>query len=114
MAKKKKAKKKFHGSKAVKKKKRLVSPTVDTAAAANEPVRAAESTEIVQEANTQVEVPASTKTASISASDEHYYVKADVWRSFVLSGSIVAFLIGLWLLFEHTGLGPAVYHLIKI
>lgn len=54
------------------------------------------------------------KKSASNSSDSHDYVKADVHRSLVISGSILACLIVLWILFQHTGVGPAVYHLIKI
>lgn len=121
MAKKKKSKKKFHGAQNTKKKKQQLhsSPVSQPAAAAlpaDEPIIdeqtvAATSEKIVQSAKKRPLV-ASQKAADETV--EHGYVKSDLRRSFVISGLIIGVLIILWLLFEYTGLGPTIYHLVKI
>ncbi len=116
MAKKKKSKKKFQGNRPTKKKKHHVQPS-----AAAMPAVQSDNIEVDDRSKDIVQTTeaikpdrfAKKKSAS-NSSDGHDYVKADVHRSLVISGSILACLIVLWILFQHTGVGPAVYHLIKL
>lgn len=50
----------------------------------------------------------STRTGSIAvrAADEYAYVVRDVRRIAVIGGSMVALLLGLWVVVETTGIGP--------
>lgn len=45
---------------------------------------------------------------------EFNYVGRDVKRILILAVGLVLLQLVLWYLFEHTGLGPAVYRLIKL
>ncbi len=59
------------------------------------------------------------KVAKFQAKDDELAEKTALMRSdakttFIVGGSIMAVLIVLWVLFEHTGLGEQVYHLINI
>ncbi len=43
-----------------------------------------------------------------------HLIKRDIRKVALLAGFFVALQLVLWFLFEHTGLGNAVYHLIKV
>lgn len=45
-------------------------------------------------------------TISMRAADEYAYVVRDVRRIVVIGGSLVALLLGLWVVVEATGIGP--------
>ena len=45
-------------------------------------------------------------TISMRAADEYAYVVRDVRRIVVIGGSLVAVLLGLWVVVEATGIGP--------
>lgn len=46
--------------------------------------------------------------------DKTALMRSDAKTTFIVGGAIIAVLIVLWVLFEHTGLGDSVYHLINI
>ena len=52
--------------------------------------------------------------AVVTTERDFSYVGHDLRRILVLGGGLIFFLLILWYLFGHTGLGPAVYNLIKI
>jgi hypothetical protein len=54
------------------------------------------------------ETPARVRTGSIAmrASDEYAYVARDVRRLVIIGGSLIAFLIVLWVVTQATGVGP--------
>lgn len=47
-----------------------------------------------------------TGTIAMRAADEYAYVVRDVRRIAVIGGSLVAILLGLWVVVEATGIGP--------
>ncbi len=122
MAKKKKSKRKFHAGQTSKKKKQHIKSSSMTAEVAqsnqpneqltgkNQPIETSEKN--VQSSEKAKSVK-SGKTLKINTSG-HEYVKKDLRRSFVTSGIIIGMLIILWLIFQYTPLGPAIYHLVKI
>jgi hypothetical protein len=52
--------------------------------------------------------------AKLVKTDGQDFVKSDLRRTMVVSGLIIITLLALWFVFEHTGLGPYIYHQIKI
>lgn len=119
MAKKKKSKKKFRAGQSPKKKKQRVSQPAVVSVPARSETGVTEESAIKQPTESSAKVvQADEKTKKKNNIDSRFadydYVRSDLRRSFVISGSIIAALVLLWVLFEHTGVGPAIYHLIKI
>lgn len=125
MAKKKKSKKKFHSKKTAKKRIVQNQPTAAEPAQAEGimpgssssvgEVTVAKSAKIVQTKNSKRVGKKSLANNGLSSDSEAYdFVKTDVKTSFIIFGSIIGALVILWLLFEYTGLGSAIYHLVKI
>lgn len=56
----------------------------------------------------------SSKKTSKTESSEFGYVKRDLRSVGILAAAFVTLMLLLWLGFEHTGLGTAVYQLIKL
>lgn len=118
MAKKKKSKKKFHAKKAVKKtsRKPQAVPATGVERLGSDTIASVDkkSDKVVQ---SSAKKQSGAKLAKQSAEYDYSgydYVKKDVKSSFVISGAIIVGFILLWLLFEYSGLGSAVYRLIKI
>ena len=52
------------------------------------------------------DAPLRTGSIAVRASEEYAYVIRDVKRLTLIGGSILALLIGLWIVFQATGIGP--------
>ena len=55
-----------------------------------------------------------TGAASAALQRDYRYVTRDVWTIAVLATTLVGLQLVLWYVMNHTGLGPAVYNLVKV
>ena len=61
-----------------------------------------------------VSAPSAAASVGAATQRDFSYVLVDLRRTAILGGSLVVFQLILWYLFNHTGLGPSVYNLVKL
>jgi hypothetical protein len=75
---------------------------------------AAPSTAVVAPSAKQPAGSPTLPSAAAASQRDFSYVAVDLRRIALLGGSLVVFEFVLWYIFNHTGLGPAVYNLVKL
>jgi hypothetical protein len=79
------------------------------------PIAAAPAAPTTESITPTAAVPKSKPATAAAAADPRWgYVGRDVRRTAVIAAACVALELVLWFLLNHTGIGPSIYHLIKL